>query len=258
MTGPSRGVLIQARDRRLLEELATMRLIDREQACRVAPFHSVTRANARMLALTRAGLLRRYFTGSIAGGRKAVYTLSREGAALVGAPFRVLSRNVDQTLAGDLFLQHQQALNAVYLALKFPAAPAPGVRLRRWLVFYEPPVASIPLTPDGYGEMETPQAVRPMFVEVDLGTEALRIWLGKARAYVQLATSGQFAQVFGQTQFRVLVVAPSERRLSNMRAAVAGVTDKIFWFAHAASINREGLWSAIWLRPVGDQRHSLL
>ena len=259
MSGNNRaGLIIQPRDRVLFRELATMRLIDREQAKVVAGFHSTTRANTRLLALTRAGLLRRYFNGSIVGGRIAIYTLSREGAALVGAPFRVLSRQPDQTLAGDLFLQHQQGINRVYLAIKFQPKPAENIQLLRWLVFYEPIVQSIPLTPDGYGEIGTPQGSRAMFLEVDLGTEALTIWQGKIRAYLQLALSGEFPKRFQQPQFRVLVVAPSDRRLKNLRTLVASQTEKIFWFTTAEIINREGLWAQVWLRPTGDQRQSLI
>src|SRR5687768_9514343 len=103
MTGNKHsGVLIQPRDLQLLRELATMRLIDREQAKIVAGFRSTTRANLRLLKLTRAGVLNRFFSGSDAGGRKAVYALTRAGAVLVQAPFRVLQRKPGSMLIGDL------------------------------------------------------------------------------------------------------------------------------------------------------------
>src|SRR5581483_3931622 len=97
------------------------------------------------------------------------------GAALVGAPFRVLSRNIDQTLAGDLFLQHQQAINSLYLALKFKPMPKAGLSLRRYAVFYEPLSEAIHLTPDAYCEIESPGGISAMFIEADLGTESLKI-----------------------------------------------------------------------------------
>ena len=87
MTGNEQhGMVIQERDRHLLRELSVMRVIDREQAKTVAGFSSTTRANARLLLLTRAGLLRRFFLGTIAGGAKALYTLSLKGAQFVGVP----------------------------------------------------------------------------------------------------------------------------------------------------------------------------
>src|ERR1700722_11132497 len=75
-----RGIVIQERDRQLLRELAVMRVIDREQAKGVAGFGSTHRANTRLLHLTKAGLLRRFFLGTKGGGQKALYALSRNGA----------------------------------------------------------------------------------------------------------------------------------------------------------------------------------
>src|SRR5579863_3232566 len=82
------GTILQDRDRHLLRELAVMRVIDREQAKCVAGFGSTTRANDRLLGLTRAGLLRRFFLGTKAGGKKAIYALSPNGAKLVDVPLR--------------------------------------------------------------------------------------------------------------------------------------------------------------------------
>lgn len=42
MTGNKQGLVLQPRDRSLLEELAIMRVIDREQAKTVAGFGSTT------------------------------------------------------------------------------------------------------------------------------------------------------------------------------------------------------------------------
>jgi len=116
----------------------------------------------------------------------------------------------------------------------------------------------IKLTPDGYFELLSDGTTRAMFLEVDLGTEALSVWEQKTAIYLQLALSGEFQKRFRQPQFRVLVVTDSERRLANIRSAVAKSTDKIFWFATFENINRDGLWSPVWLRPTGNQRHSLI
>src|ERR1700694_5826333 len=86
MTGSRRrGVILQNRDRHLLAELGVMRIIDREMTKLVAGFGSTTQVNTRLLELTRAGLLRRFFVGSIGAGRKAIYTLSPKGEAVVSA-----------------------------------------------------------------------------------------------------------------------------------------------------------------------------
>jgi hypothetical protein len=79
--------MIQPRDLDLLRELAVMRVADREQVKVAAGFGSTTRVNTRLLALTRAGLLRRFFLGS-GGGRKALYALSIKGAQMIQLPCR--------------------------------------------------------------------------------------------------------------------------------------------------------------------------
>ena len=117
MRGNSTGMILQDRDRHLLKELAVMRVIDREQAKCVAGFGSTTRANRRLLLLTRAGFLRRFFLGTVGGARKALYALSMKGALLVDVPYRGPRRATDQTLAGDLFTAHQLRINELYCRL---------------------------------------------------------------------------------------------------------------------------------------------
>ena len=259
MTGSKRcGIVLQDRDRHLLSELGIMRIIDREMAKVLAVFSSTRRANARLLQLTRAGMLRHFFVGSVAHGRKAVYTLSPKGAELVSAKFGGIHRTSGRLVVGDRFVEHQMGINEIYLAVKYRQSTNAGIGLRRWLTFRQSISEAIKLTPDGYFELDSGGTVRAIFLEVDLGTEALAVWQQKAACYLQLAVSGEFLKRFRQPQFRVLAVTSSERRLVNLRSTVARSTDKVFWFTTFESINRDGLWSPIWLRPTGNQRHSLL
>ena len=251
------GLILQRRDRQLFSELAIMRIIDREMAKAVAGFHSTTRANTRLLKLTRHGLLNRFFAGSVAAGRKAIYTLSPRGGVLAGAEYHRISRSRGKTLVGDLFIDHQMRINDVYLAAKHFALPA-GVQFNSWRVFYQPVSPTSQLIPDGYLEMSTPPAVKPMFLEVDLGNQSMKVWERKTDAYLRFAMSNDFSRLFHQPQFRVLVITTSLRRLATIRATVAKQTDKVFWFADFPSINRAGFWSPLWLRPTGDHRHALI
>jgi hypothetical protein len=123
MTGNNqKGIILQDRDQHLLRELALMRVIDREQAMCVAGFGSTTRANSRLLGLTRAGLLWRFFLGTKAGGKKALYALSPTGAKLVDVPFRGPRRVHNEVLIADFFVTHQLCINQIYYALKSPQA----------------------------------------------------------------------------------------------------------------------------------------
>jgi Replication-relaxation len=252
-----RGLVLQNRDRHLLTELGVMRIIDREMTTIVAGFGAKTQVSLRLLELTRAGLLRRFFVGTIGSGRKAMYTLSANGAHVVAAQFAGINRPEGKLVTGDGFVEHQMAINEIYIAIKYRALPT-GTHFVRWHIFRQSISEAIKLTPDAYFEIATGENIRAAFLEVDLGTESLTVWQQKTAIYLQLAVSGEFVRKFRQQQFRVLVIANSERRLANIRATVAKSTDKIFWFATLENVHRDGFWSPIWLRPKGDQRHTLL
>lgn len=254
MTGNDRtGIIVQDRDRHLLRELAVMRVIDREQAKKVAGFGSTTRANGRLLALTRAGLLRRFFLGTIGGARKALYALSPAGAQLVGVPCRGPRRKQGETLVADFFVMHQLRINELYVIAKYADISVPGATFAYWLAFHEPLEAGVGLIPDGYFEVAAPGRTLSAFLEVDLGHEGRSVWRAKVAAYLRYAVSGHFTPRFGRAQFRVLVVMDSARRMASLRAATAAITPKVFWFTTFENIHRDGFWSSIWQRPKEDR-----
>ena len=252
-------IVIQDRDLRLFAELAAvLRVADREQAKFSAGFTSTTRANVRLLALTRAGLLRRFFLGTTGGGKKALYALTPKGADLARVPHRNLRRGNDETLVADFFVTHQLLINDLYCLLKFQPISVEGARFIRWVSFTEPIESAHLLIPDGYAEVSTPNRPVACFLEVDLGHESRSVWKRKVEGYLAYAMSGEFTKRFGQPQFRTLVVTSSLRRMASLRAATAAVTEKIFWFTTFELISRDGFWSAIWQRPTGDHRQALL
>ncbi|MDE3073845.1 MAG: replication-relaxation family protein [Chloroflexota bacterium] len=253
MTGTERrGMVVQKRDRHLLEEIAVMRVIDREQARLVAGFGSTTRVNARLLKLTRAGLLRRFFLGTTSGGAKGLYCLSAKGAQLVESPLRGLQRRMDEMLVADFFVQHQLAVNDLYCTLKYKALP-PGITFRRWIAFSEPLTPALRLIPDGYVELGTSSEPLATFFEVDLGTEALSVWKQKVRNYLTYAISGECERRFGQRRFRVAVVATTERRLHSLRAVIAQATEKIFWLTTLGAVADQGFFAPICFRPRDNE-----
>jgi hypothetical protein len=251
-------MIVQDRDRHLLRELAVMRVIDRETAKRVGGFRSTTRANCRLLALVRAGLLRRFFLGAGGGTQKALYALSPSGANLAGVPYRGPRRKSDERLVADFFIMHQLRINELYLLTKYDALPLANAQFVRWLEFHEPVASGIPLIPDGYFEIEVPSTALAAFLEVDLGHESRKVWQGKVEGYLRYAMSGAFASRFGHAQFRVLVVCDSDRRTASLQAATATLTDKVFWFTTFDAIRECGLWSSIWQRPKNSTNQPLL
>lgn len=251
-------IALQPRDLKVLHEIAEMPFADREQIKCVAGFNSVTRVNVRLVGLTRAGLLRRVFIGTIGGGPKALYCLSRKGAQLIGVPYVETRRSQDEHLLADAFVQHQVFLNSVKVTVLHRPIPIAEVRALNWRTFREPLSEMSRVIPDAYFEIETRQDIGPAFLEVDLGTETMNTWRQKADSYIKLALSGDFERRFRHPRFKVLVVTTSERRSNFIRLAVSKLTDKLFWFTTFQAINRDGFWSAIWLRPKDDQKAAAL
>jgi hypothetical protein len=248
-------MIVQSRDREFLKELSVLCLVDHDQAKLVAGFRSTSRTNKRLLKLVRAGLLRRFFLGS-GGGRKALYALSEKGARLVGVPMRGPRRPQGAMLVADPFVVHQLAINSIYCAIRFGAGVPQDVSFVHWMAFHTTISPELRLIPDGYVELLTPAGVAACFLEVDLGTESLAIWKEKTRQYVQLALSGAFQRTFGHDRFRVLVIAPSERRLESIRKTIAAVTEKIFRFATIENA-RDRFFGPVWQKPLGNQPESL-
>lgn len=251
-----RGMVIQRRDEHLLRELASLRVIDREQAKVVAGFGSTTRANTRLLALYRAGLLRRFFQGTEAGGKKALYTLSSKGARLVSAPHAGLRYGNDELLATNFFVVHQLRVNSIYCSVRYQRIPVPDATFGRWIAFSQPVAPR--LVPDGYFEVATPQGIVGSFLEVDLGHEGSAVWKSKTENYLRYAASDGFAKQFGQRRFRVLVVANTDKRARLLRSIVRRATEKVFWFTSFEAIDRDGFWSSSWRRPADESPKTLL
>jgi len=251
-----RGLIVQSRDRELLWQLFLMRTGTRDHLMRAAGFTSITRINTRLLALYRAGLVRRFFIG-FGAARKALYALSRKGALLIGVPCRGPRHRQNELLAADFTTLHQLTINDVYCDLRFRPIPIQGVRFLSWMTFTEPIANDLRLIPDGYLEFTTPQGIDASFLEIDLGTEELKVWKEKARQYVKLATSGEFARKFNQARFRVFVLADSARRLQFIREAVAEITPKVFWFAVLDDARGEQFFSPVWSRPTGIDHQPL-
>jgi hypothetical protein len=210
-------------------------VLDREQAKLAGPFRSTTRANARLLALTKAGLLARTFLGTIPGGRKAVY----------------VSPGHKRRRAAASHLEHQLMVAQIYHA--FRACGRGSGRDVEWQTFGAPILAGSRLIPDGLLQISSTADRVSLFIEADRGTEPLSVWRRKAEKYVELALGGHHEPVCGPGPFQVVVVAPGERRASSIARAISSVTEKLFWLTTAEQLQTCGPCASIWLRP--DQSH---
>jgi hypothetical protein len=247
-------VLMTTRDRELFALLHEARLMDREQIQQLLSFGSVTRTNDRLSRLHAAGLLYRYFIGTIASGRKALYAISPRGAATIGREMVwKLHRSQNELLVGEAGIEHQLAVNWCWISMR----RGPNPDLIRFARFNEPISQALALAPDGYAELRGSDGIQPVFLEVDLTTETSRVWAKKVDLYLKLATSGEFQRIFRQQRFKVAVVCTSERRLRSLRQIVRKQTTKLFYFSLLQTTKRDGFAAPHWLRPDGETRESI-
>src|SRR5207237_1186827 len=147
-----KGLIIQQRDRHILQELAVMRVIDREQAKIIGGFRSTTRVNKRLLALTRGGLLKRFFIGS-GGWKKSLYSLSPLGANFLQTPHRAMRMRSDELITVSSSLEHQLGINELYCLIKYCPSATDSGKLVRWENLYRPIDSKRSLIPDAFIEL---------------------------------------------------------------------------------------------------------
>ena len=73
------------------------------------------------------------------------------------------------------------------------------------------------IAPDAFFGILTPAGKSYFFVEVDMGTMALTRYRRKIIAYRQYWKTGKYTQAHGLKSFRVLTIAKSDNRLSNLK-----------------------------------------
>jgi hypothetical protein len=161
-------------------------------------------------------------------------------------------------LVADVFVSHQLRVNEIYLIARHRPIPIANTEFVQWTTFGDPVATAPTLIPDGYFEIATHGKPITAFLEVDLGHESRAVWRAKVEAYLAYAVSGHFAKRFGHPQFRVLVIADSDRRVSSLRTATAAITPKIFWFTTFDAIRQHGFWSAVWQRAKDDACTTLI
>ncbi len=250
-------LVLQPRDRRLLQAVSQLKIVDKKQAQALGGFGSNARLNARLYKLTHAGFLRCHQMASDIGGKKSFYSLAPEAADGNASVSSWVSRNSAVFTAGAAgFVRRQLLANEVYIAAMKPSGRR--IALKRWLSFEEPFAGAVPPAPDGGLEFADGESMYRMLLRVDEGVEPLRTWVEAAAGYASWAASGELGRLTGPPDFRVLMIAASEERMRLMRQMADGHGRDIFWFTTVKRLQRDGFWSPIWFRTAGEQGISLL
>lgn len=242
MAGES--LLLTERDRALLSEVQRFGAMTRAQMMTLGFFRSKTRANERLKRLASTELLATRPLPLDAGGPVTVYV---PGPALVTD--RAVRRRVFE--GSPLFVAHQLGLVDIRIAFDRQTT------VERWLSEHELKGLTGRVIPDAYAEFVVAGRSYAAFIEHDRGTETLGRIEQKVRAYTNLAFSGEFERQFKRRFFRLLLIATSPRRVENLAAATARITDKVVRLTTLAQLTTSGPLASIWRRPSSNDFESL-
>lgn len=255
------GIVLMARDRRVIEHVWRFRLLSRDQLMVLGPFQSVTRANTRLARLVRARLLSRktlpVYPGQ--GGAQALYAVGSATARALGKDPVEGLRQARQAARWDAqHTAHLLAANQVlieFLALTNRSSDPKVLNfqteaeLRRQFLDRR-------LVPDGWIAWAHNGRRFNCFIEVDLHHEGLREWRKKVLDYLAYGESGFHQELFHFQACRVLVLTRSRPRLDHIRR-LAEPAGRMFLFATLADIRSSPVFGPVWLTAAGPTRIAL-
>jgi len=248
------GMVLMPRDLEVLGHLVRFHRMTGQQIKEIVPFGSVQTANYRLQKLWQHGYVERNYWPLSLGSSPAVYRLShRGGAALASAIGGDVARYTRSSATRDqVFLEHALAVSQVLIAFELAARRA-GHRLA-WQIPADAldrlpdPLEeekSIPILPDAILLYEVGNLKVRAFLEVDRGTESLRRVASKVRGCLAYLASGNYQRQYGRRTLRLLIVAPSGRRLASLESAVTATVQRTSAHLSGEAVDDLKIWSAL-------------
>lgn len=267
--------LMTARDLELLRALNRYRLLKTSQVRRLlfAATFDLQVARRRLKLLYQNGYVERVTPLLLPGKGSAeeVYELARAGEeVLQSLGDEVVSFASDEVKR--LFVEHTLAVSEFRLKLELGLRGHPVVELERFTPDCElkrqlrrggvHPLRGegLVLFPDaviilrGKGELAAERGL--YFLEVDMGSESLKVLQEKAAAY-DLYRRRRMQRGFGDFgTFRVLLETASRQRAENIRRSLAGSAgEELVWVAETSQVNERAiLGEPIWVDSQGNRR----
>lgn len=222
-------------------------------------------AAKRLYKLYHNGYLERMFL-PVRGGvavSPTVYLLGEKGAHEVSLRGKYLDFYwaKDHLRIGTLFLSHTLAISEFRLKLTC-ACRAAGIPILEWrgerelkkdydtvtVTTSTGGTRTIPIIPDSYFVLQTPQGKRHFVLELDRGTMEGKRFRAKIEGYIEYFKSGVYKDRFSTKSLRVLTVTESQRRMKNLKAITERAGGKSrFWFVSLDAVTAENILSqAVW------------
>lgn len=276
------------RFRRDPDRAAPIRLTDRDREVFYTLFHyrylttsllierhfgSATRGRTRLRLLYHHGFLERTWLASVGPATgEAIYSLGRAAIPELVAFYGLEPDDIRRRRkkVEPLFVAHELLVARFRLRIAYTGAPI-GVSIADWRDGGDAKLRvetqdlrtgalrTETLTPDGVGRVVSRRARFTFAVECDRGTMTAGRVREKFRRYVAASATGAFADRFGAERFRVLVVVPSAKRLSSLKAAARDVGARRVWLTtEYALTTADPIRTAIWHPATKDVALPLL
>lgn len=233
-------------------------------------------ATRRLYTLYHNGYLERMFLPARGGVAVSptVYLLGEKGAHELSLRGEYLNFywSKDHLKIGTLFLSHTLAISEFRLNITL-ACRAAGISILEWrgerelkkdydkVTVTSPTGATrtIPIIPDSYFVLQTPQGKRHFVLELDRGTMEGKRFKAKVEGYTEYFKSGAYKERFGTKSLRVVTVTESQRRMKNLKAITERAGGKSrFWFASLDTLTDENiLTEAVWQVARRQELHPL-
>ena len=225
-------------------------------------FGSYTRARNRLKLLFHHSYLDRTYlptTGPATG--EAIYSLGpasvAELATFYGLDPAAIKRR--RMRVEPLFLAHELLVARFRMRLAQAGAPH-GVGIHDWRDGAAATVSvegrdrqgelrAERITPDGMAWLKSRRARFAFCLEADRGTMTVGRVRSKFIRYGIAQESGAMQRAFGAERFRVLVVAPSEKRLASLLQAAGGGAGPNVWLTTEADLEGDLVAERLWRRP---------
>jgi len=291
------------RDAAIVDAVHQYRMLEQRQVEQMffAPtpsqYTNTNRSRERLRLLYQHGYLERILRPihPSEGSKGPVYRLGAKGAKFLAeragvslSKLRYWGRGDDQdarpTRVQPMFLEHGLALADMRIAIE-RSAKRHGCSLDVWLDDVElrhpnywdavniftasqGKAERIPITPDSYFVLVTPQGRGCFFVEVDRSTETIeKTWRRKILGYKEYVLSGAFHKRYGvpwpHTPLRILTTTLTLARAENLKAAAEryGTPEaaQLFLFGPMSRIAEADVLTApLWLRAGSKELYELL
>ncbi len=266
-------IVLTDRDKAIILSVYENRFLRRDQIQRLYfTDASVPACNMRLKKLYEHRFLDRLIRPVAFGSNQIVYALHRRGAGVVSVALNVDQQNVkwhrDHNRVEFLFMEHTLAVSEFKVNLDLALHETCSVDLLFYSRENKGLQARVPdpigkkkylvVAPDAFLGLKTKDGNSFFFLEVDMGTETLKRFAEKVIAYKQYWKTGKYHQDYEFNHFRILTIAESERRLSNLIETTKKAGGKqMFLFATMSDIQSETPLGQIWLPAVSYEPISL-